>query len=558
MKKSFWIWIPLFIAACSTPENESAVPTIASWNGISIDSQSFEEEYIGFASVAPIQDSFDSRKNYAIGMLERKIITEIGQVSSLDTLKEVKLDIRRKWEAALRRVWLEKIAEPKLKTPTEEDIRQAFSRSNTRLILEQIYARSETDIREYERRLRQGESFEQVAQESMIKAGVPDSSYKMGWVQFEMMDEAPEAVAFGLSVTGEISKPIASLRGWHIFRLVQREETFFADGTSYANARENLAFKIYQRRLEEIIVPFTDSLMTSHSLTTYMDRLRQTWFELMPLIPNRAGFMEMVTMNKAFMELRPTSLDRSTPLALVDGKPFTFGQFLDRLPDIPLEMLQPNLRGALEIAIRDSVLAARAQADGMARHPDVLLAEGMARNTALYYATLRAAADTMNIETQMDTWYERWKSSQYIDLVRSDVRYHLFADSSQAWNVIRSYQASADWDRALQESAEYWDVYETTISNESKSGLPEHTLPIPSETTQRMLSGPWPREGKWALIEALGRETISKPIEAVSTELKQTMLERLPEVVHQTLLPKNYRREDVVINEKVLKSLLQF
>jgi len=558
MMKYVWICILFVFVACSRHLKELDNPIIASWNDIHIDSRSFEEEYIGFASVAPVRDSFDSRRDYAISMLERKIIAEIGRSTSLDTLKEVQLDIRRKREAALRRVWLEKMAEPKLKNPTEEDIRQAFSRSNTRLVLEQIFANSESEIRDYERRLERGELFEKVAQESMLKAGVPDSSYKMGLVQFEMMDEAPETVAFSLTKTGEVSKPVASLRGWHIFRLILREETFFADGTTYANARENLAFKLYQRRLEEITVPFTDSLMTSHSLTTYMDRLSQTWIEIAPLIPNRTGYMEMVTMNKGFMELSPTSLSRNTPLALVGDKPFTFGQFLDRLPDIPLEMLQPNLRGALEIAIRDSVLAARAEAEGMARHPDVILAEGMARNTALYYATLRAAADTLNIDSQVQTWYERWKSSRYINQIHSDIRYYLFADSSQAWKVIRNYQASNDWGKALQEYESSYQRVETRISNEASNGLPEHTLPLESVGNKRMLSGPWPREGKWALIEALRRETLYKPLEDISFELKQTMLERLPEVVHQSLLPKNYRREDVVINEVVLKSLLQF
>jgi hypothetical protein len=221
-------------------------------------------------------------------------------------------------------------------------------------------------------------------------------------------------------------------------------------------------------------------------------------------------------------------------------------------------MLQPNLRGALEIAIRDSVLAARAEADGMASHPDVVLAEGMAKNTALYYATLRAAADTLNIDTQVQIWYERWKTSQFIDLVRSDVHYYIFADSSQAWKAIRSYQTSNDWEKALLEHSKSWNRIETTVTNESKSGLPEHTLPLESETNRRMLSGPWPRDGKWALIEALRRETIYKPFDQVSDQLKRTMLERLPEVVHQSVLPKNYRREDVIINEDVLRSLLQF
>jgi hypothetical protein len=558
MKISLWILLGIVLAACGSPEVEPPIQILAQWEDTTLDLASFEEEYMAFASAAPMRDGLDARRDYAVAMLERRIIADIGRTMALDTLREVKLDIRRKREAALRRSWLEKIAEPKLRIPDEADILDAFRRSNTRLNLEQIYATTRDEILTYERRLSDGESFESLAVESMQKMGVPDSSFRMGWVGFEMMDEAPETVAMSLKLAGEVSKPVASLRGWHIFRLLEREETFHADGTTYNNARENLAFKVYHRRLEEITVPFTDSLMTSHSLQTYMDRLRQAWAEIAPLVPRTTAYMDLVAMNQGFLELKPTSLARDTPLALVNDKPFTFGQFIDRLPDLPLEMLGPNLRGALELAIRDSVLASRAELSGLATTPEVQLAEKMATNTALYYATLRATADTVNIDLLTEQWYERWKDSRYLTSVTSGFRYYVFADSSDAWSVIRSYQRSNDWDTAFAEFSGKWSMQEGSRTDANKNGLPEHTLPLESERGKRMLSGPWPRDNAWALIEATTRTYDIKPYDEVKTEVRQTMVERLPEIVHQSLLPPHFRREDVSIDEKLLMSILRF
>lgn len=73
-----------------------------------------------------------------------------------------------------------------------------------------------------------------------------------------------------------------------------------------------------------------------------------------------------------------------------------------------------------------------------------------------------------------------------------------------------------------------------------------------------MLSGPWPRDNEWALIEATTRTYAIKPYEEVESDVRQTMIERLPEIVHQSLLPKHFRRENVTVDEKLLVSILRF
>jgi hypothetical protein len=182
----------------------------------------------------------------------------------------------------------------------------------------------------------------------------------------------------------------------------------------------------------------------------------------------------------------------------------------------------------------------------------------MATNTALYFATLRAVADTVDVDRLSNQWYERWKDTRYVSAITSDFRYYVFADSSDAWKVIRSYQQSSDWNTAFDQHSGTWITKEGSRTDVTKSGLPEHSLPLESERGSRMLSGPWPRDNEWALIEATARTYTIKPYEEVESDVRQTMVERLPEIVHQSLLPKHYRREDVMIDDQLLMSILRF
>ena len=69
------------------------------------------------------------------------------------------------------------------------------------------------------------------------------------------------------------------------------------------------------------------------------------------------------------------------------------------MPDIPVDWIATDFRHALEIAIRDSILAHRAQRVRPDTTAAMRLNRKVAEYTALYYSTLQQTVDTLQNRT---------------------------------------------------------------------------------------------------------------------------------------------------------------
>jgi hypothetical protein len=349
-----WVMILVFLVAGCKSETTDLDKPVATWKGISIDGDHFIKEYELFGTYSPSKDDPETRQFYAKVMLERQIIAELGRQNSLDTLKIVKETIRRRKEMAMRRHYLNMMVKPGVPEPTEEEIHSAFRRSNTRIRAQQIFAPTREIADSLYRVVKSGADFDAVAEQSMIAAGMqPGSAGNMGWVTFNQLDEAPENALFSLNQK-EISEPVQSLRGFHIFRSLDVEETVYFDQSTFNNIRDRIKHQVFQRRFDEASADFIKKEVMSQELAIDVSMLYEAYLELRPSFPVRNEPEEVIRFNNELNFMEPR-LDTSTPLAYVNGQPFTYGQFLYQLPDIPVEWVVSDFRHALEIAIRDSI-----------------------------------------------------------------------------------------------------------------------------------------------------------------------------------------------------------
>jgi len=237
----------MILGSCSSEPEELDLP-VASWNGIHIYADHFIKEYELFGTYSPARDLPETREFYARIMLEREIIAQLGRTAGLDTLPIVRQTIQRRTEMASRRHLFNTEVRPTIAEPTEEDIETAFRRSNTRIRTAQIFASTREQIDSLSVLLAQGLPFEELAEASMVAAGqAPGSNGFMGWVTFNQLDEAPENALFTLK-QNEVSEPVESLIGYHIFKALDLEETVFFDQSTFQNQRDNLRHQVFQRR----------------------------------------------------------------------------------------------------------------------------------------------------------------------------------------------------------------------------------------------------------------------------------------------------------------------
>jgi hypothetical protein len=550
----------LMVTACSRDSDDDTYPVVAKWSGSAIDTAHFRHEYIYFSTLAPFPDNEETREYYAKMMLERMIIADFGREASLDTLRQVRESVKRRKEMAMRRHYLNQMVRPRVDEPTEAEIREAFRRSNTQLNLQQIYATSKQEADSLYALLKQGYDFDRLAMESMQKAGVPDwqNAGHMGWVSFNDFDEDAEDAVFSLN-RHEISWPIESLRGWHIFRVHDVVETVHFDQSTYQNARDNLKFSVFQRRFNEASAQFIRDIVMQHDLAVDMMVLSVLWDKIQPALPRESTPIELARFNREINFIKP-DVDDSTPVAFVDGQPYTVGQFMAQMPDIPLEWIGGDFRHALEIAIRDSILAARAQHEIQAdTAPEVIRDRKFAEYAGLYYATLQHASDTLNLARLPSKYYDHWKDEVFVDYRTSWYIQYNFADSLTAVNAIHDFKQTGDWQKTLDSLPEgSFTVEQKMATTKDETLLPVHRLPVNDPSTPAKISGPFAR-ANWAVIKTERRETTYKPFEAVEEDVAQLLRDRKIYVVHRELLDnKNFSTEQVTLNRKMLNSVLPF
>lgn len=548
------------VAACSQPSDDNTMPVVAEWSGSAIDTAHFRHEYIYFSTLAPFPDNEETREYYAKMMLERMIIADFGREARLDTLRQVRESVKRRKEMAMRRHYLNQMVRPEVAEPTEAEIREAFRRANTQLNLQQIYASSKQEADSLYALLKQGYDFDRLATESMRKAGVPgwQNAGHMGWVSFNDFDEEAEEAVFSLN-RHEISWPVESLRGWHIFRVHDVVETVHFDQSTYQNARDNLKFSVFQRRFNEASARFIRDIVLQHDLAVDMMVLSALWDKIHPSLPRDGTPIELARFNREINFIKP-EIDDSTPVAIVDGQPYTVGQFMAQMPDIPLQWIGSDFRHALEIAIRDSILAARAQHEIRAdTAPEVIRDRKFAEYAGLYYATLQFASDTLNLERLPVKYYDHWKDEVFVDYRTSWYVQYNFSDSLTAVNAIREFKQNGDWQKTLESLPEgSFTVERKMATTNDELLLPVHRLPVNDPSTPAKIMGPFAR-ANWAVIKTERRETTYKPFEAVEEEVEQLLKDRKIYVVHRELLDnKEFRSEHVTLNRQMLNSVLPF
>jgi len=394
---------------------------------ICISDEVFVRAYTSFASVAPIKDSQKQRIDFLEELINRQSVaywaTEMNQDQSIRTKRFFTGHLRTQ----LAKQWVKDEVEKITMRPSEHDIREAFYRSNTRIAVEQIFAPTSEQIIHYHQQLEDGANFKQLAKISMIRAGTDSSAYNMGWIEWRDLGLGPESVAYALDI-GEISEPVSSLNGWHIFRLTNKEEKFYADASTFENNRESLQEAMYARMFEENSTRWIDSVKKETQLNIQTKALREFEQRLFEMMPNSN---ELLLKQLSSSGETPSDSVFSTgfQLAKINGHIFTGEDFISALPQIPESIVQQNLQYALEMAVLDFHLSVEAQKKGYLHHPTVFSLLSIARQNILYEQAIELSAIERFGNNFADNWFAETKT--FLDSESGDYRQHVVIDTDQ-------------------------------------------------------------------------------------------------------------------------------
>ena len=393
---------------------------------ICISDDFFITTYSSFATMAPIKDSQEQRIKFLQKLIERQSVAYWATENNLDNSMRVKQLFTGHLRTQLSKQWIKDEIELITKKPTESDVREAFYRKNTRILLHQIYAKTREEIITYQKYLNNGENFYKFAKESMKIVGLDSTTYNMGWVGWQDLGLGPESTAYALEIN-EISKPVASLNGWHIFKLINKEERFFADASTFENNRESLREAIYARSFEEHSTRWIDSLKREISLTINKKSLALFQERILSILPNSPSLILKHLSNIEALEA-DSVFSPKFKIAKLDSIAFTGEDFIIALPQIPEYLISQDIRQALEIGIIDFLLAQEAQKKGYLTHPKIFTLLNIARHNILHDQAMEYVAMQLYQEKLPEDWFLKTKNQ--LDIQTSDFKQEMIVDTA--------------------------------------------------------------------------------------------------------------------------------
>ncbi|MDR9415074.1 MAG: peptidylprolyl isomerase [Gracilimonas sp.] len=549
----------LFIisTACSIHQDPD---TIAKWEDIEVSKSVFKTQYVRYISTTPSGDTFENRKAFIRELIERRIIAAQASKASFDTLKMVRESVERTMEIEAAKAYVRQQVEPKVEYPTESEIKKAFQRTNTKVKLWQIYAATKNEIDNYYNELEQdSDTFEDIAKRSMVTAGEQPDAFEMGWVSWNQMDLAPEKIAFQLKV-GAYSKPVKSLKGWHIFKAIDKQETVYVDNSTFLNAREQLKETLYRRRFEEKTVQYIDSVLAETELAIYPKNLDLLWGYLAPSLPNNKNEIPAV-LNRESINFDGQSIPPDLTLAVLDNQPFTVADFMQRLPNVPYWQLQPNLRTALESLLKDRFFSQKAEEHDLMDHPDVVKAAEIERVRLLNLAYKNTVADTLALKRIAKPWYERWKNS-YIESRVVHFNSYSFKDSALARTFLSELKQNDDHQAILNKFTDDWVKASDTINTANAESHPVIDLINASGNNEQLIEklwGPYSTGANWLFYEILSSKINYQDFEEVSTRHLEKMQDQISTIAHQEILDAaDFDPSDIHYKTESIRSILPF
>lgn len=522
---------------------------IIKWQNIEVSTANFREEYSLYITQSPDRDTPQTRRAYAFRMLERAIIGEWSKRNGLDQSKRIQTYLNRKTSFAFRQRWLETAIRDTIPFPDTAILRDAFAKSRTFLHLQQIFGRSKHEIDSLYALIQSGGDFNALARASMRKYGVSDTEKAgdMGWVKWNDLDIAPEAMAYRLRPL-ETSAPVASLNGWHIFRLIERREELVLDETSFEQSREKLAFDWRNRRYAEAASQHIKQILFAHKLEINLRELDKLWGFLAPYAERLKTPEGLVVVQQEVPILSSPNLNPRAILATVSGKPFRISDFLAALPDVPSNYWKRDLRQALEIAIRDAILTTEAKRHLSPQDPYVQTQKAFALYTARYYTTLSAVSDTLRLSRYERAFYEQFKSTYFREADLTQVEAWAFPDSMAAWKALRRTLAEKSLLPLEEVHAQtFW------LQDQEIPTWPLNTLRITNDWTG--IQGPYPHKGQFWVIRAKNRASQFRKFEDIQAELPSLMQAQKRLIAHMAALPKTYNPQMALLNETVIDAL---
>ncbi len=539
----------LLSLACSADDTPELA---ASWQDIQVTLTDFERNYFNYWQTSRLADSQAVRKAFARRMIEQEIIARQHKTSADYDPGIYQKRLDRDHALFSRRRYLEGEIKDALPEITARELSQAAERQRIRLRVRQLFAREKTGIEKLAKRLEAGEAFEAIARDATPDSLIAANGGDLGWIGWGDTDLPVEDVIYSLK-RGEISPPVQSLMGWHVFRVdsIQREVAF---AELHPLEKIDLRKKLQSREFDLAAAEHLRKLVWQKELVVDMRVMPELWNYLEQNLPLTAR--EALLSNRPKPQEKPAESLNSRTIATVDGQAFLVADFLDAVPDLPRHLLRPNLKKAVEVAVRDKIVTEEAHRLNYDEDPVVQEKLRRASIGYAYYAALavRGSADAAKITPE--GFYKKHRR-RYVDFTETEVFEILVAGREEALRLAKQIHEGM----SFSEAAKRFSQRDSTKNRGGILGWVRSDDGKIGERAAKLDSGqiyaPIETATGFSIIKTGARRIVYKDFESAQKQVIIDMEREKISTLHQALLPDNYDPQQIIYFDANLKKAMK-
>ena len=326
------------LSGCTSSSDNVQDPIVASWDEYAITLAEFEDSYLSFWQTTSEADSPELRARIARQLLEQDLLADRARIHGMHKIPSIQQRVQRDFKRYIRTAYLEEEVKTQVAPPTDRDVKLALQQRQKRYFVRQLFSLTKEGIDSLAHRLDAGEEFIELAHTTLPDPELAQQGGTLGWLGWGDTDLPVEEVLFSLEY-GDISPPVQSLMGWHIFRVDSVEQTL-KFGLEDAKAYEDTKAELLNRRFDLLAAHHIRDFVWEQDLAIDLNVLRSIWYELAPLLPRNAS-QSIQPILERISEHHPPDLANSV-VAQVNGNAYTVRQFYEAPPQPASRLHRPQ------------------------------------------------------------------------------------------------------------------------------------------------------------------------------------------------------------------------
>lgn len=292
------IIMSLICTNCSGPADQP----LAVVDGLPIAKTDFTKRYLNFLNTTHVKDNLKYRHILLQSLIDEKLLIKHARLQGL-TEKQTYLD---RSQAIRNQLLLNKLYAREIKSNLicdDNELRQLFAWSNTKLRARHLFARDIDQINNIYQELLNGASWDSLAAANFNDPVLASNGGDIGFVELGDLDPAFEIAAYNLR-DNDISAPVQTSFGYSIIQVIDRETNPFLTEDEYQNQKKWLQAigKTYKKR--PVLREYTDRIADQLELK-FADQVVNSLFAALPDLP---------------ADIHETGISTSQPI-IVAGKP---------------------------------------------------------------------------------------------------------------------------------------------------------------------------------------------------------------------------------------------